>query len=230
MKFAIFDDERLICQELERKLKNLIRVGDKVYVFDHVNETAIGDEHFDVVFMDIQLGNKNGIDVVKLLKQANPLVKTIFVSAYTQYAQDIFEVDPVYFLTKPIEDEKLAIALRKAVVQTKKEEEDYLTIVNKNARYKICIEHIFYIESKGRLLKIHCEHESFETYDKLDLMQKRLPTFFCRSHKSYLLNLNEVKLLEKTAFTLSNGMKVPISQANYKFAKDEFMKFIGDLS
>jgi len=232
MNIAICDDKKEIADYIEDCIKKSIQFEVNISVFESgreleffVAETAKGN--VDIIITDIDLCGQNGIDVVKKILKEFPHIKTIFISGYPRYIQRVFEIEPVYFLTKPIDEKLLLGAVEKAKNLIGEDIGKYLLISGKSGIVKLPYRSITYIESSGRIAIVHENRGKREYYKKLDEIERELPASFVRCHKSYIVNMDKVKSLTGSSFVLVNGQAVPISQSKYSDTKDFFINYLG---
>ena len=110
---------------------------------------------------------------------------------------------------------------------------DYKVIVitEENNQNNIVTEvrgNILYIESKGHAATIHTIHENFTCYEQLAGLMKRLPGNFEYSHKSYLINFDKIKRIEKNKLILLNGIEIPVSKNKHTELKRLYFTYIGN--
>lgn len=174
------------------------------------------------MFLDIKMPNLTGIDFLKSLK--NP-PKTIFTTAYRDFALESYDLETVDYLLKPITFERFFKAIDKFTrqnVNTKNahlkevEKTNYILLKSGNKHHKINLSDIIYIESLKDYIKIHLENDtSIISKYKLGEMEQDLFGFeFLRIHRSYIINT-----LKITAFSSNDiavkGVEIPIG-ASYK--------------
>ncbi len=188
----------------------------------------------DILFIDIELNEYNGIDLAEQMLQSNPYIKVIFISGYHKYAQDIFRVNPVYYLQKPIQENMIETAYRKAVSELESNQDLTFTF-NKNGNlYTIPCNDILYFESSKRCCTVHYTKDNTltnvvtsEFYSKLNNLENTLPVFFIRCHQSYLVNMNYISSIEKKHINLVNKDALPISQSRVQDLRMEYVRFLG---
>ena len=183
----------------------------------------------DLIFISIVFQADNGIEIARKIYQSNPRIKMIFVTAYVQYAPDIFEVSPVYMLKKPVEYEKLCLALEKAKHIIENERSQLLSFQAKGEIHSVPIADVLYIGSESRKVSIHSREKTMLIYQKLSEVEKVLPIHFVRCHQSYIVNLMHIRKLGKNYLELCSGAKLPVSQRKYNEVKKVLMKNSIDL-
>lgn len=183
----------------------------------------------DILIMDVNLQDGNGIQTVKDIQALHPGIKVIYLTGILQYATEIFQTDPIYFLTKPINENKLADAIEKAKKTIENDRSDSIVIKTNGSEVLIYRKEIVYIESQGRKLVFYMNNGTeIGVYEKMDIMQDQLGSNFVRSHKSFLINMKYIVERNNQEFYLSNGSVLPISKPNLKEAKMKFIAYLGD--
>ena len=158
----------------------------------------------EIVLVDINMPIVNGVEAAKVCKQLNHSVQVIFTTGYDEFAVEAFNLAAVDYLVKPIEKTRFFIALEKAKLglqlQKRIEEKQHisskLAIKSNQTFLYIAIEDILYIEKNGRKSLIHTVNNTVETIESLQEIEKRLPQYFYRSHRSYLVNLRKIVKIE----------------------------------
>ena len=111
-KVAICDDESAICTQIERIVEKFSRqeavaMDVELFLSGKVLCRFIESEHsFDIIFLDIELGDINGVEVGKFIreKQNDQVVQIVYISAQTKYCMELFDIRPMNFLEKPIDE------------------------------------------------------------------------------------------------------------------------------
>jgi len=203
-KTIIVDDERLARKEMSRLLaefEEISIVGEAENLSEAVD--LIEKEKPNIVFLDIQLSNENGFD---LLDQVQHNFKLIFVTAFDDYAIRAFEVNALDYLLKPVNPERLAKAIERLANDKQEtkiklrpfdfDDRVFLEINEKSFFLKVC--DVSHIVSSGDYSEI------FTTAGKKFLIEKplreweeRLPEkHFLRIHRQTIINLEEVENIE----------------------------------
>jgi two-component system LytT family response regulator len=160
----------------------------------------------DIVLVDIHMPGINGIEAAQLCKEIVPSLQVIFTTGSDEFAVEAFKLSAVDYIVKPIEKVRLLIALEKAKIglQLYKRLEakqgaaplGKLAIKSNQAFLYLAMEDIVYIEKEGRKSIIHLEAEQVESSDSLQDIAKRLPNYFYRTHRSYVVNLRKIIKIE----------------------------------
>ena len=183
----------------------------------------------DLLFVDINMPDLNGLDFVKSLD--NP-PKIIFTTAYSEYALEGFKVDALDYLLKPIDYPSFLKASLKAekwfnLQQPKTEElkgnDDFLFIKSEYKIVRVKIEDIKYIEGMREYIRIHLVNEKpIMTLLSMKAMEKQLENNdFMRVHRSYIVNLKKIATIERNRIVFDK-VYIPISEQH----KEKFRHFI----
>jgi DNA-binding LytR/AlgR family response regulator len=175
----------------------------------------------DLIFLDINLPEINGIEFAKSL--VNP-PSIIFTTAYREYAPEGFEIQAIDYLVKPISFERflkainhyLKVAAKSAVVApTEKElakEDEFVFLKDSGKTHKVHLNEIRYIESDGDYLKFHTKEKKIMIRGSLVSWEKNLPEMqFIRIHNSYMVSTKEIKSFTTYSVDLG-GIELPISR------------------
>jgi two-component system, LytTR family, response regulator len=174
----------------------------------------------DLVFLDIQMDEMNGIEVMKLL---NPNVKVIFCTAYSEFAITSYELNAVDFLMKPIPFDRFVKAVNKtkasdSLVRANEVEtisNDYIFVKTeqKGKMIKIDLDEIDFIEAMGNYIAFHIGSNKILMYSSMKEIEAYLPASeFMRIHKSYIIALNKIVSVENNCILLKNRFeRIPLS-------------------
>lgn len=183
----------------------------------------------DILIMDINLQDGNGIETVKHLQKLHPKLKVIYLTGIINYATAIFETNPAYFLVKPINENNLSDAITKVSKEIEFDKSDSIVIKTNGSEIILYRREIMYVESQGRKLVLYmADGKKSEIYEKMDVIQEQLGASFIRSHKSFLINMKYITERTNKEFYLSDGKVLPISKPNLKDAKIKFISYLGE--
>ncbi|MDO5656579.1 MAG: LytTR family DNA-binding domain-containing protein [Flavobacteriaceae bacterium] len=149
-----------------------------------------------IIFLDVQLGEENGFDLIKEVRQfSTELPFIIMTTDFDKYAKKAVNSDVLYFLDKPIDPDELVIALHKFEKKFL-ELRNHITIKNSEGHYFMQLEEILYIKSNDNCCQIYKQDGSRMFVTKtLKQMDSILPLPFLRIHKSYIVNTQFVHML-----------------------------------
>ena len=232
IRVAICEDEKETQSLIENYLHNILK---NINIEYEIQKYSLGEEllgsnlkEIDILLLDIQMGQINGMDTARKIREVDNKMEIIFITSLIDYVQDGYEVRAYRYLLKPIELEEL----KKHVLTCIKEIENknnYILIKNKSNTYKIQSNEIKYIEVQKKNMLIHTINKTFDVRYSLEKIEKDLKLDkFIRCHKSFLINLSYVENIKLNTAILESGEEVPISRYRYKDVKEKFLKFLGD--
>ena len=234
MRILIVDNEK----EVRELLKELIAaVAPTAYTIEEADGVATGLKQVnsfkpDIVFLDVEMGDGTGFDLMN--KISNPSFQLIFTTAHNQYAIQAFKCSAIDYLLKPIDPVELENSLQKATEKistshltkqlsvlmqqlTNKESGDkQIVLKDSEASYFVKLADILYCEAEGSYTKFHLRGSSPIIISKnLSTYEELLGNYgFIRTHHSYLVNPQRIKMYDKTdggSLVLDSGNIVPIS-------------------
>lgn len=232
MRICICDDEKI----QRSNLKTIISTTLELKGIDFsILECENGDElialckkdenYLDIIFLDIEMEGKNGIEIAKQIRSFNDKVMIIFVTGFSDYVFDGYEVKALNYILKPYKKEKIISVLSESLKQIENLNEQYFMVETNSSVYKLCLTDIIYFVSDKRKLKVKTKENIYEFYEKLDNVEKDLPSFFVRIHQRYLVNMNFALAIENNYLELKNE-KLPISRRKYQDVMIAFAKIM----
>lgn len=235
MKIAVCDDDKLLTGEIDRQLQGLRqRMGISFETEIFFDGTTLWDSierngSYDISYLDIEMKNMDGITVAKKIREQDPYTILLFVSSYDSYYEQLFEVEPLRFLRKPIDPGKFEEYFRIAYGKLMNLDERLHFEFNKRL-YQIPYREIIYMESQRRVIRlVEKSGQDYRFYMKMkDLMQEisRAGNMFIRIHCSYVVNYYYIKSFSATEVVLLNGETLPVS-TEYK---NDAMKIYMDMA
>lgn len=197
---GICDDEKGTCAEIEEyvyEFFNSINCSVDVMVW-YDAETCLKDiennSDINVLFLDIELPNKNGIDLGDKIRNKLHLncLHIVYISSKTNYAMELFKIHPYDFLIKPINSDMVCDVLTKILLIDKTDQRYFSYTFNK-ILYKVAVGSIVFLESRGRKICIHSNDLKIREYNgKLKNALADLPGQFVMINQSYIVNLKYV--------------------------------------
>lgn len=228
MKVAVCDDERAFHKEITDLLCKFQKARSiEIFIdyFEKGNVLLGSKQKYDVIFMDYQMEEMNGIETAEKLREINSDSIIIFISAYPAAALDAFEVNTFRFLQKPVDEEKLFKALSDYL---KSIDYDNLLLINTHEEnYKIKMSEIIYLEGDGKYTMIRTKDRSFRIHINLKQLEIKLPAAkFIRCSKSFVAGFQHITNHDKTNIIFDNGEKAVIGAHYAAKFKAEFQNYI----
>ena len=235
IKVAICNDKNVITSQIETIIlyicdRNGIPVDTDVFCDgESLEKEILQGVRYDLIYLNIQMENREGIATAKNIRKADENVLLIYVSEHEAYMSELFRLAVFAFIRKPIDfeifEEIFLDANRKICNQ-----KFYFSFHYKSEDYKIPSIDILYFESNGRKINVHIRDGSTETFNgKLSEVEMRMEDGkipFIRVHQSYLVNYHHIRSCSKTEITLVDGTKLPISEDRKKHFRGQYHKLM----
>lgn len=224
---GICDDNDNICLQIKEAINeysrkhaevinvNIFKSGEEVYEF------FLERNNVDLIFLDIELGKLNGVELgVKIRSEfKNENIQIVYISAKQNYAMELFQVRPMNFLVKPINSSHVSKMINKAIELNGKNI-FFSFRVGKNL-HRRKIKDILYFESIGRKIKMVTINETLYFYDKLKYVLKNVKEYnFLLIHRSIIVNYQYITDFFYDQVVMSNLEALPISQSRRKAVRD----------
>ena len=231
IKCAIIDDEPLAVELLVSYVKKIPfmqldgKYSNAVDAMKGIAETPV-----DVVFLDIQMPELNGLELSRMLPEAT---RVVFTTAFEQYALDGYRINALDYLLKPISYTEFLEACNKAlqwfklVHQAESKPADEVTSIFVKSEYKLLqinLDDIRYIEGLKDYVKIYTEQSQHPILSLINMkaMEQMLPSSrFMRVHRSFIVNKSKIREIDRNRIVFGS-VYIPIGDS-YKQAFQEFI-------
>lgn len=233
IRIAVCDDEIYVTAQIENKimqLKKRYNLDIKVDVFydgkslcDYINKC----DGYDIIFLDIEMKNMDGVSAAKIIREKLKYVLFIFISNYDNYLRELFEVESFRFLDKPIDINKFEKYFFEAY--KKISENSYFEFKFNKEIIKLYFNDIIYFESKNRLIFIFTNLKVYKFYGKLNDIEEQVRKSnksFLRIHQSYLVNYDYIKIIRYHSVVMKNEIELQISEDRKKLIRNSLMQII----
>lgn len=218
MRCVLIDDEPLAIEILENYIE---RLDNKEIVGKFTNSVKalefLSRHPVDLVFLDIQMPNLTGIDLVKSIKN---LPQFIFTTAYPEYALEGFDLNATDYLVKPIPFSRFLQAIGKAddyyrlQENTTRVANDFIFVRSEYENVRIATQKITYIEGLKDYIKIYTENSPKAILTLMsfkDILERLNHTNFLRVHRSFIVNISQIDSLQKTRIIIGEKY-IPIGE------------------
>ncbi|MDR0382256.1 MAG: LytTR family DNA-binding domain-containing protein, partial [Oscillospiraceae bacterium] len=208
MRIAICDDDQNMQQRLadaiedwaaaRKRQTNILR-----YSSAEAFVSAWPELPFDLVFLDIQMKSMTGIDLAHYIRKTDKAMMIVFVTSFSQYAVDGYEVNALHYLVKPLSTAKLLPIMDKAHTIWDSRQRTVLLASNGDGHVKLFYDDIYYISMLSHTANIQTENKSYDLRKTAEKLNDILPNYFIRCHRSYIVNLFKVDCVYKDSILLS---------------------------
>ena len=228
MRIAICDDEKVIREEIASMLDEYFQANNMVCALD---QFADGEsfvkvhEDYDLVFMDYQLPDGNGIDFAKRVRQENQSIFIVFSTSFQEHVFESFTLDTFRYLVKPISKTSVFDAMD-AFVRIYQTNRKIIINTLENDRY-VDADEVMYIEADRKYTTVRTTAGAYRSYRAISKYEAEINnSHFYRTHRSYIVNMKYISVIEKKTISLTNGEKIVISPKNYEEFIKSYMSYL----
>lgn len=212
----VLDDEPVGKEIIENYVKR-VPFLDLIGAFEDPMEALelLQKTPVDLIFTDIEMPGISGLQLINALSY-KPLA--ILITGFREHAIEGFESDVVDYLLKPVSFERFLKAVNKAQERLGSREkknvsrDEFMFVKSDHQFVKILFKDVVYLEALKDYLKIHLlSGEKYLTYSTLKAMDQKLPDYFFRIHRTFIINTRYIKSFNGNTVQLSIGEPLPVS-------------------
>lgn len=229
LRIAICDDNEVICFEIETYIldyakRNAIDISVELYFSgERLIQDLRNSIYYDLLFLDIKLNQSslNGIETGSEIRNQLHLysLEIVYISAFSQYAMELFKIQPMDFLLKPVEAKKINRVLEQFIKQEHILSKKFKYKIGRE-EYKVPLKEIVFFKSDRREMELYTVNGDVrkfyssvaEVMEELELLKGA----FFSPHKSYIVNYFHVMEFHHEYLSVTNNHKIPISQNKRK--------------
>lgn len=172
------------------------------------------DKDVQILLLDIEMGPMDGVSLARTLRKENDAVQIVFITGYSDYIADGYEVEALHYLMKPVKEEKLFAVLDRAVEKLHSNQRTLLLELPGEV-VRLPVYQIRSAEVQGNYVTIHAKTDCTVKMT-LSELEAQLDDNFFRLGRSALVNLGCVARVTKTAVTLNDGSTLPLPRGAYE--------------
>ena len=226
----------------------LERSGAMVSIREYPSAEALlfsySDNPPDILLLDIEMPGMNGVELAKRLRERAETVQIIFITGYSDFIAEGYDVSALHYLLKPVKKEKLFSVLDRAVEKIADDGKKLLQVLDR--AYKVICEEkppetvvfragmetlrfklsdIEYIVALGHSTVLSADGKTYDLSVPISEAEKALGEGFIRCHRSYIVNLKYVSAVSSGTLTLDSGVKIPVARGSKKAVAEEFVRY-----
>ncbi len=168
---------------------------------------------YDILLLDVEMGEMNGVDMAKKLREQDDGIQIVFITGYSDYIADGYDVAALHYLMKPVKKEKLFTVLDRAVEKLSKNEK-MINIEIAGELVRIPIYQIRYADVMANYVTVHAVQD-YTFKMTLGELQKELDERFFRVSRSYIVNLTQISRVTRTQIKLADGCEIPLPRGAF---------------
>lgn len=179
------------------------------FLFQYAEEKA-----WDMLLLDIEMVGMDGVELAKRLRRENETVQIVFITGYSDYIAEGYEVAALHYLVKPVKKEKLFSVLDRAAQKIQKNEK-VLHFEIGGEMVRIPVYQIRYADVMGNYVTIHALTD-YTVKMPLGELEKQLDDRFYRVGRSAIVNLTQISRVTKTEIKLTDGTAIALPRGAYE--------------
>lgn len=224
-----------ICDDNEDQIKELRRLlgewfADKPFALnidEYISAESFlffyPDKPCDLILLDIEMKRLNGMELAKKLRSDGNMLPIIFITGYSEYMSDGYEVEALHYLLKPVDKSKLFAVLDRYIKRHTPENEIMLNC--DDGSMHVSSDMIISCEAVGKKTHVHLRGNVIVCNSGISTVKNMLPEEFVFCHRSYIVNMRYVRSIGKTDIMLDSGENIPLSRRLYKEVNERFIGF-----
>ena len=223
-KIAICDDVPSVCSDIKAMIMDIKNdlickeiTIDTFYSGEALIDNIKEENLYDLIFLDIELEKINGVEVGHIIREQmeDYVTKIIYISSKDIYDRQLFDVQPLHFLKKPIDSKKVFDDIQLAMKISEKENRNFEFKSFRNT-IKVPYRDILYFESRGRKVFLVGTKNNYTFYGNIKDLEEVLPKFFIHPNRSYFVNYEFVTCFKFEELIMTDGSIIPISRNKRK--------------
>lgn len=229
MKIAICDDEQEARDILKKILEEYEENLEKIDTYSSGEEFLLSDIKYDLLFLDIDMKGINGIETARKIRLKDKKLKIVYVTAYKEYAGQAFSVHAFGYLLKPVKKEKVYAQIKDALSYREEvaKEIPVIEFITLEGRIRVECDKICYFEFSNRKIKLVLNDKRYFMKGKISDIKEKMEGYgFASPHKSFVVNLDQIKNIKGYDIYLMNDEILPLSQKQAVAFKKSLSRFL----
>ena len=168
---------------------------------------------FDLLLLDIEMGEMDGVSLSKQVRRTNELMQIVFITGYSDYITEGYEVAALHYLMKPVKEEKLFAVLDRAVERLHKNTK-VLTLETAEEMVRVPLYQVSALEVQRNYVTVHARQD-YTVKKSLSELMEQLDERFFRVGRSAVVNLNDISRVTRSDIYLTDGRSIPLPRGAY---------------
>lgn len=228
IKIAICDDEVTTLQQTKDCLQRY-PMELEIYEFHCGEELIESPEKFEMILLDVDMGELNGIETAKKIRERDKMVKILYLTNYADYITFAFAVHAFAYLLKPVKEEELFHQLDEALEYMQLPKKEKVEFQAEEGIIRLETTDIFYLEYLNRKVLLYTKEGTYTLRTRITQLAEELrKDGFEMPHKSFIVNLYAVKKITGYDIELTNGAIVPLSQKKSAEFRKELNRYLSE--
>ena len=230
IKVSIVEDDKAAAQTLQQYLERYSsdrKTEFDIHVFENGMQFLINyDTNTDLVFMDIEMPNLNGLETSAQLREIDPVVGLVYVTNMTKYAIEGYAYQAIDYLLKPLVYQAFLMKMDRILkFVNKNRKSSTITLASRTEQNVLELNSIYYVEVIGHDVLYHTDSGCYKVYGTLKEEARKLPAeFFTQCNSCYVVNLRHVSKIDGNELVVGDG-RIAISRSRRKSLLEAFNRY-----
>lgn len=230
INIAICDDEQVILNSIEKLVTDFFHsqnIEIKIFLFSSGEELLGSSKDINILFLDIQMKQLNGIETARETRSKGYKGFLIFITVLKEMVFQSFEVQPFDYLLKPIKYDNFQKTMERLLLSMKSADKENLLIQRGSESSIVCFGEIIFCEIIDRKIYLHLKSaEVIDYYDRIGNLEKKLDNRFFRCHRSYLINLQYLISYRNGFAHMVENHQIPVSRLRSKEFSNVILQYM----
>lgn len=228
MRILICDDEQSYIDDIKKHVELFLtenNISFEIDAFTDGEELLTSSMHYDIAFLDIEIGKVKGTEIAKRLKSINNYIVVFVITSYNKYLDEAMDLNVLRFIVKPLDTKRLYDGMRKAISLIDNSAVD-LFLMEGGSLVKVPINDIMFIEVIGKKTIIQTPNGKYYSSNRLKFWRERLSaSFFFQVHSSFIINMKYISQYERNEVVINKKYKIPIAYRKQTEFKNYFSNY-----
>lgn len=233
MKIAICDDDRQELTHIVSLLEQYQQTNIEklsIHPFSSSFELAVSAraERYDLYLLDIIMPGLDGMELAREIRSFDRAADLIFLTTSPEFAVESYTVKATNYLMKPVSEKQLSAALDDICQAREKEQGSTILLKSTIGVHKIRLSGVMYVEAQGRKVIYYLVNgEEIICTDRFSSVCEQLLPYreFILVHRSFLVNMNYIRVIRNTDLQMQNGTTLPLAQRRVTEIRKHYLAF-----
>jgi DNA-binding LytR/AlgR family response regulator len=232
MIIGLCDDNDVQLNYIKSLITSWMNIGNvkcEVFTYNSAEQLIFenaGSFPFDLLVLDIQMGEMNGMELAKHIREYDKNIMLIFITGLRDYVFEGYEVGALRYLLKPVKEEHFMALLDEAFARMQQDNKRWFIFTHGGEKVKLNYDDIIYVEARGHYIELVTTNQSYELKGSIGQISNELGgDDFFSTHRSYIVNLKHVERINKADCRMSNEASIPVSRGNYQDLNRAFIHY-----
>lgn len=228
MTVGILDDEEVCIRQTYEswlRLEHELGIQSEIVVFHTAQELYDYENSIDILFLDIEMGEQSGIDVMRQIECRDSIKTLFFVTSHVEFVFDSFGKKTRGFLPKPIVFERFRAEVKRVIEQ--EDTQEFVEIFSNGAKELLPVKTIVFLKSEGSYLRFVTENGEYLICGKMSEWEKKIEKLpFRRIHKSYMVNFQYVEKIRDQVYFYGDYAPLPVGRKYKEECTQSFKTYL----